>query len=630
MKTKEFIIIAASFMVGVLVWVSDSALDSLFFYEGSFADLLLLDVPKHEIYFRTNVVIFFTLYGIIIARLFSTRSQAVKALHRAKIELENRIEERTAKLSEANLLLNQEFAERIRVENALKKSEERYRIVSELTTDFAYAFRVENEETLSLEWVTDAIQHITGFTLDELRSRGGWASIVYPDDISIVEDQLKALLKGQPNIVQYRILTSKGDVRWLRDLGRPQWDKKESRVTRIYGAVQDITRSKQAEVELQESEQKYRLLVENANEGIAVAQDGLLKFVNPKIEEISGYSEQELISRPFLDFVHPEDQQIVMEHHSRKLENPDAPNGYKVKIIHKGGKVKWIENNGVGITWEDEPATLNFLTDITEKRFFERQFILKEKMASLGVLVSSIAHEINNPNNFVSFNIPILRDYIEEMIPIMDEYAVAHPEFELCNLTYPEFRQDIFKLMVNIENGSGRISSFVSNLRKFSQTEYQVSLIWVELKDVIENVQSICQSKINRSVKSFVKNIPENLPKIYTEPYALEQILLNLLINAAQAADKHGSWIKLNVTVNNGERGHIGIEVSDNGCGIDKETQLKIFDPFFTTKPQAEGTGLGLYVCHTLVERLKGRIEVESEPGKGSLFRLILPVEKQS
>jgi two-component system, NtrC family, sensor kinase len=130
------------------------------------------------------------------------------------------------------------------------------------------------------------------------------------------------------------------------------------------------------------------------------------------------------------------------------------------------------------------------------------------------------------------------------------------------------------------------------------------------------------------SFKSFVKNIPENLPKIYTEPYAPEQILLNFLVNAAQASDKHDSWIKLKVSVNDGRPDWITIEVSDNGCGIDKEAQLKIFDPFFTTKSQAEGTGLGLYVSHSLAERLNGRIEVESEPDKGSLFRLILPVEK--
>ena len=266
------------------------------------------------------------------------------------------------------------------------------------------------------------------------------------------------------------------------------------------------------------------------------------------------------------------------------------------------------------------------ISDITERKLFERQLIQKEKMASLGVLVSSIAHEINNPNNFVSFNIPILKDYIEEMIPIVDEYAALRRDFEICNLTYSEFRQDIFKLIVNIENGSERISSFVSNLRNFSQTKYKKVQIWVELKEVIESVLSICHSKIKRAVKSFIKNIPQDLPKVYTEPYALEQILLNFLVNAAQASDKHDSWVKLDVTVNDARREHITIEVSDNGCGIDSDAQLKIFDPFFTTKSQIEGTGLGLYVCHTLAERLNGHIDVESEPGKGSVFRLILPV----
>ncbi len=459
-----------------------------------------------------------------------------------------------------------------------------------------------------------------------MRTRGGWDSLIHPDDQLIVEDQLKALLDGQSKIVQYRIITSKGNVRWLLDYGRPEWDKKQGRVTRIYGAVQDTTERKQAENELQESEQKYRLLVENANEGIAVAQDGFLKFVNPQMVEILGYSEKELTSHPFLDFVHPDDQKIVIEHHSRKLENPEIAETYNVKIIDKSGQVKWIENNGVRINWEGKPATLNFLTDVTEKRLIERQLIQKEKLASLGVLVSSIAHEINNPNNFVSFNIPILRDYINEMIPIIEEYAAGRPEFELCNLTYPEFRQDIFKLLVNIKNGSDRISGFVFNLREFSQNKDMKPLIWVELKDVVERVLSICHSKIKSSVKSFVKNIPEDLPSIYTEPYALEQILLNLLINATQAVDKKDSWIKLIVSLVEGRQDQLIIEVSDNGCGIDEETQLKIFDPFFTTKSHVDGTGLGLYICHSMAERLKGRIELESAPGKGCIFKLILPV----
>ncbi len=135
--------------------------------------------------------------------------------------------------------------------------------------------------------------------------------------------------------------------------------------------------------------------------------------------------------------------------------------------------------------------------------------------------------------------------------------------------------------------------------------------------------------RINSSVKSFEKNIPEELPAIDAQPYAVEQILINFLINAFQAAIENDSWIKLEVTIEGEERKYINIDASDNGSGMDVETQSKIFDPFFTTKAPEHGTGLGLFVSHTLAERMNGRIEIESKPGKGSRFRLILPVDSR-
>ena len=173
------------------------------------------------------------------------------------------------------------------------------------------------------------------------------------------------------------------------------------------------------------------------------------------------------------------------------------------------------------------------INDITEAKQLERQLIQSEKMASLGVLVPSIAHEINNPNTFVSFNIPILRDYVQELIPIVDQYAEGCSEFEVCNMTYPEFRRDIFKLLDNIEHGAGRISSFVSNLREFAQSSDPKPHRWIDLVTVMEKVLSICRSNIRKSVKTFFENIPKDLPKIYSEPFALEQIMINLLVNAA-------------------------------------------------------------------------------------------------
>jgi C4-dicarboxylate-specific signal transduction histidine kinase len=196
-------------------------------------------------------------------------------------------------------------------------------------------------------------------------------------------------------------------------------------------------------------------------------------------------------------------------------------------------------------------------------------------------------------------------------------------------MAYPEFRKDIFKLLENIEHGSKRISTFVSNLREYSLGKNENPIKEADLTNVLEKVLLICQSNLKKSVKSLVKKVPEDLPTIYTDPYALEQVLINLLLNAAQAADKEDSWIKLDVKIKDDRQDHTIIAVSDNGCGMDEKTRLSVFDPFFTTKPPAEGTGLGLYVTHNLIRDLGGRIEVQSEPGKGSKFIIILPDMKR-
>ena len=265
------------------------------------------------------------------------------------------------------------------------------------------------------------------------------------------------------------------------------------------------------------------------------------------------------------------------------------------------------------------------IRDITKRKLFEKQLIQSEKLASLGILVSSIAHEINNPNSFISFNTPILKDYLGELMPIMDIYAEGRPDLELFHMPYPEFRKDLYKLLDNIEHGASRINSVVSNLREFSRGKDKKEEKWIDLESVIEKSLSMCENKLRKSIKSFVKDIPEDLPNIYSDPHGLEQILINLLLNAAQASDKKDSRVTLSVKIGNTWLDKTTIQVDDNGCGMDPDTLKHIFDPFFTSNARSGGTGLGLYVTHNLVSSLRGRIEVESEPGKGSTFKVILP-----
>jgi signal transduction histidine kinase len=265
------------------------------------------------------------------------------------------------------------------------------------------------------------------------------------------------------------------------------------------------------------------------------------------------------------------------------------------------------------------------ISDITEQRLFEKQLIQSEKMAFLGVLVSSIAHEINNPNSFISFNIPILKDYIQELMPIVDAYAARHPDLEIGNMPYSEFRVDIATLLENIAHGSGRITEFVSNLKEFSQVKEKIREDWIDLNSVIQKALSISGVQLKKKVRSFITNLPENPGPVWSDPYAMEQILINLLVNAAHACDKKDSRVELSLEIRDSWLDHIVFEVKDNGSGIDQDVVQKIFDPFFTTKSLDRGTGLGLYVTLNLVESLRGRIAVDSTPGEGSTFRFFLP-----
>ncbi|UCD57088.1 MAG: PAS domain S-box protein [Candidatus Hydrogenedentota bacterium] len=204
-------------------------------------------------------------------------------------------------------------------------------------------------------------------------------SDVDPSDISRRVQPADRLLYLQKPLYpqEIRQLASSLSAKWSAEMQlREAHDELERRVgertsklSRLNEQLkQDIVKRKRAEEALRESEEKYRVLVENANEGITVIQDGMLKFVNAKTTEVAGYSKKELISRPFVEFIHPDDQEMVMEQHLRRLRGEELPHIYSFRIVDKEGTIKWMETIGVLVTWEGKPAVLAFLTDITESK----------------------------------------------------------------------------------------------------------------------------------------------------------------------------------------------------------------------------------------------------------------------
>jgi signal transduction histidine kinase len=168
----------------------------------------------------------------------------------------------------------------------------------------------------------------------------------------------------------------------------------------------------------------------------------------------------------------------------------------------------------------ERDAVIVKTSDVTQARLLERQILHNQKLTSLGLMTSGIAHEINNPNSFIYFNIPILRQYLEELMPILDEYAALHPDFEVLHMSYGELREDIFKLLGNMEHGSQRINKIVGTLKSFVRKRDAEGLQRVDLKPLIDKVVALCQPEIRRTVRSFEVLVPEDLPPLQSDPRA--------------------------------------------------------------------------------------------------------------
>ena len=394
----------------------------------------------------------------------------------------------------------------------------------------------------------------------------------------------------------------------------------------------EVEERRRVEHALRVSEERYRRITEGLTDYFYTVRlnnngEHIETVHGPGCEPVTGYSLAEYAADDslWMRMVVEEDRERLREYTRRVLQKDDVT-PIEHRITHKNGQIRWV-NNTIVPQYDARGNMIAYdgvIKDITEKRLSDRRFLQREKLASLGLLIAGIAHEINNPNSFIYFNIPILRSYLQFFLPIADDYVAAHPEAKAFGRPYADFRKDCFKLMDNIEHGSTRINQIVGNLREFVRERGRGEKSRVNLKTTIEKAVSLCAGRIRRSIKTFEVHIPEGLPELVTDPLAIEQVVVNLLVNAVQAADKDDSWIRLSLVGPALPGDAVIIEVSDNGCGMDEETQRKIFDPFFTTKADV-GTGLGLSISHRLVTELGGSIEVRSAAGSGSTLRVALP-----
>ena len=375
--------------------------------------------------------------------------------------------------------------------------------------------------------------------------------------------------------------------------------------------------------------------------------DFKMTFVSNNAHKVLGYRAEEMLADPnfWFDHIHPDDAPNIFSSLAQLFVEGEKTYEYRFRTA--AGEFLWMHDR-LRLICDDRGTpveVIGSLTDITPRKHMEQkqqqliarlseahdQLLQSEKMASIGQLAAGVAHEINNPIGFVNSNMGTLRHYVGTLLSVVDAYSdavhkavpgsalVAEIEAISRKADLGYLKDDIADLVTESMDGLKRVKDIVQALKDFShvgQSDWQ----YADVHAGLDTTLNIVANEIK--YKATVEKHYGKLPEIKCLASQLNQVFMNLLVNAAQAIQSRGV-----ITIATGAHdGWVWVKVSDNGSGIAPENLTRVFEPFFTTKPVGSGTGLGLSLSYSIVNKHGGRIDVASKPGVGTVFTIRLPV----
>ena len=374
--------------------------------------------------------------------------------------------------------------------------------------------------------------------------------------------------------------------------------------------VRDVTEHYKLQSQLKESEEKYRMVVENANEGIFICQNGRAEFFNRQALEMLGVGMVEMADLGVETFIHPEDRTLFLDRIARRLDGQELPPTVTFRVINRAGDVSWVEANDGLFQWNGTSATIHFFRDITTQKKWEAEYFQAQKMEAIGTLAGGIAHDFNNLLMGLQGNASLM---LLDLDP-------SHP-------FYPRLKN----MEAIVQSGAELTRQLLGFARR---GRYEVRP--TDLNDLLRKTSELF-GRTRKEIRTR-HHLAEGLWTVEADRGQVEQALLNLFINAWQAMPKGGE-LNLqteNITldenyirpfkINPGD--YVKISITDTGVGMDEETRKRIFEPFFTTKEMGRGTGLGLASVYGIVKNHGGLINVYSELKRGTTFTLYFPALK--
>lgn len=404
---------------------------------------------------------------------------------------------------------------------------------------------------------------------------------------------------------------------------------------RIITVISDITRRRKEEAATKASEASLNAIFENTDNMI-FSVDSSLRYkrfnhaYSDTVHRYFGYYPK--VGMGMLENMPDERRAIVVPLVKRALKGERFSEEVAFEV--KGNRI-WFESWFSPIFHDGEVKGFAvILNDITRRKKLEKeaeihreQIIQADKMISLGVLVAGIAHEINNPNNSIAMNVPLIQRAWKSLEPIADSHAAEHGDFSVAGLPYSEMKTLIPSLLDGIKGGSERIKNIVSGLKDYSRQDSGMPRTPVDVNCVVDQAVLILSNLIKKSTDSFTVRKKDGIPLIFASAQKIEQVLINLVQNSCAAiCDKRG-FLEIR-TGYDPESDRVLLIVEDGGSGISQENLKYVKDPFFTTKRDMGGTGLGLSISTGIVEDYLGELSIESNQEKGTAVYVKIPSYK--
>ena len=493
-------------------------------------------------------------------------------------------------------------------------------------------------------WVNSAFTKLTGYSNKEVYNKKSDFLSSENNKRNFSFTSLEAIQTGRiwnGDVVEK---SKNGKLLFLEQTILPIADNKNG--TNLFIIIKkDISGKKRIENELNKTYIKYEELAYIFNESPAIgflwaAHNGMpVEFVTENIRQL-GYIPDDFYSGDisFQNIIHPKDlEKTINELYHRALIGEEK---FKLtfRILNKSGKVRWVDNY-LSVRHGEAGAITHFhgiILDITERIKAEKEAKLKldqlvqaDKMVALGTLVSGVAHEINNPNNYVLLNSKLVSKTWFNILPILEDYYKSNGDFNVGNhLTYSKIKESMPKILEGISDGSRRIKDIVKELKGFARNEPWNKFQLININQVINSAINLTKNLIEKTTKHFSIKLDKKIPLIKANSQRLEQVIINLIENSCQAlTDNNQSIYVISKFLKNENK--VQILIADEGVGIPAAILNKIKDPFFTTKREKGGTGLGLAVSSRIILNHNGQLLFESELNKGTKAIIKLPITEE-